>query len=273
MTSALGRSGELLALRCQPAEVEGIVPVPGGVGLWGIDSGIRHAVSGSDYTAVRCGAFMGYRILAGLAGLEPAGAGPGGVLAFDDARWHGYLANVTPDEFDEFAERLPETIRGDEFLARYGGTTDPATRVDPSRVYAVRRPAAHPVHENDRVRRFRALLAVAHGDDTLAEMGRLMYGSHASYSACGLGSDGTDRLVELVRQAGPGSGLFGAKITGGGSGGTVAVLGRSDAAAAVEAVARQYGRETGHPPYVFSGSSPGACQFGVRVLGPPESPR
>ena len=52
-----------------------------------------------------------------------------------------------------------------------------------------------------------------------------MYESHASYSACGLGSDGTDRLVALAREAGSRSGIYGAKITGGGSGGTVAMLG------------------------------------------------
>ena len=30
-------------------------------------------------------------------------------------------------------------------------------------------------------------------------LGELMYESHASYSACGLGSAGTDLLVELVQ--------------------------------------------------------------------------
>ena len=97
-------------------------------------------------------------------------------------------------------------------------------------------------------------------------MGELMYGSHASYSACGLGSDGTDLLVELVREAGPAAGLFGAKITGGGSGGTVAILGRADAGPAVAEIARRYHEQTGREPYVFAGSSPGACQFGVRRM-------
>ena len=60
-------------------------------------------------------------------------------------------------------------------------------------------------------------------------MGRLMYESHASYSACGLGSTGTDLIVDLVKSAGADQGLFGAKITGGGSGGTVAVLGNRTA--------------------------------------------
>lgn len=57
---------------------------------------------------------------------------------------------------------------------------------------------------------------------------------HCSYSACGLGSDGTDRLVQLVQEmqhrkiskSGDGS-LYGAKITGGGCGGTVCVIGKN----------------------------------------------
>ena len=50
--------------------------------------------------------------------------------------------------------------------------------------------------------------------------------SHASYGRCGLGSHGTDRIVALVREEaasaaarGETPALFGAKITGGGSGG------------------------------------------------------
>lgn len=39
MASALGEPGRLLALRCQPAEVEGSVAIPEHVAVWGIDSG------------------------------------------------------------------------------------------------------------------------------------------------------------------------------------------------------------------------------------------
>ncbi len=58
--------------------------------------------------------------------------------------------------------------------------------------------------------------------------------SHYSYSKCRLGSHGTDRLVSLVKQTRnqaytKGTSLFGAKITGGGCGGTVCVLGRTGA--------------------------------------------
>jgi L-arabinokinase len=93
-----------------------------------------------------------------------------------------------------------------------------------------------------------------------------MLASHASYGACGLGSAATDRLVELVGHYGRNGALFGARITGGGSGGTVAVLGRAGAGPVVEEVAATFGRETGHRPHVFSGSSPGAAAFGHVVL-------
>ncbi|HEX8200469.1 MAG TPA: galactokinase family protein [Isosphaeraceae bacterium] len=270
MASALGRANHLLALVCQPAEVLGFVRPPEGIEFWGIDSGIRHAVSGADYVGVRTGAFMGYRILAEAAGAGPPRRGEDGVVRYDDPPWGGYLANLDPGDFERtLAGCLPEAMRGDEFLRRYGGTTDPVTRVDPGRTYAIRRPTAHPIHEHARVLRFAAQLAAGPDEPALREMGALMDASHASYSACGLGSAGTDRLVELVRRAGPGAGLYGAKITGGGSGGTAAVLGRSDAEPAVLAIARQYGEETGHAATVFSGSSPGACAFGVRVLAGP----
>ena len=90
-----------------------------------------------------------------------------------------------------------------------------------------------------------------------------MYESHASYSACGLGSDGTDRLVTLAREAGPAHGIYGAKITGGGSGGTVALLADAHAGDTIRAVARQYFEETGRDAYVFEGSSPGAARIGA----------
>lgn len=269
MTSALGRADHLLALLCQPAEVQGFVPLPEAAGVWGIDSGIRHAVRGSDYVSVRTGAFMGYRIIAAIAGLRAEPAGEPGLVRIEDPRWAGYLANVSPAEFDrQYARHLPQSMRGDEFLRKYGGTTDRVTRVEPDRTYPIRQPTKHPVYEHARVGRFRELLDANAGEESLREMGALMYASHESYSACGLGSDGTDRLVRLVRQA-EGAGLYGAKITGGGSGGTVAILGRASAGEAVAEIAQRYRRETGREAYVFCGSSPGACEFGIRALDGP----
>ena len=110
------------------------------------------------------------------------------------------------------------------------------------------------------------LLRVSTGERHGESLGELMYQSHSSYSACGLGSQGTDLLVKLVRDAGPARGLYGATITGGGSGGTVAVLGRRDAEADVLDVAREYERQRKVSCRVFSGSSPGSAAFGYLKL-------
>jgi L-arabinokinase len=263
MTAACGEAHRLLALLCQPAELQAAVQIPDDLAVWGIDSGIRHSVSGADYGSVRVGAFMGYRMIAEMAGLFVEAASERGGVKITDDRWQGYVANVTPSEFEQnYAARLPERIAGREFLERFNGTTDTVTHIEPKRNYAVRVPTAHPIYEHFRVRAFGELLTNATSERQCELLGELMYQSHASYSACGLGSAGTDLLVKLVREAGPLRGLYGAKITGGGSGGTVAVLGRADAQSTVMEIAERYAGETAHAPQVFSGSSPGAAAFG-----------
>ena len=96
-----------------------------------------------------------------------------------------------------------------------------------------------------------------------------MYQSHDAYTECGLGSSATSAVVDLVRALHPSLGLFGAKITGGGAGGTVAVLGLRSAADAFQRhVVEPYTKLRGlsQPPTVFVGSSQGADAFGTRQL-------
>jgi galactokinase len=249
MTCVFGDAHALLALLCQPAELQSAVPVPDDIELWGLDSGQRHAVGRSDYGAVRTGAFMGLRILSEHTSV------PG-----------HYLANIAVDEFEqELARYLPEHMAGDEFLDRYGDTADPVTSVERGRRYCVRAPATHPVYERSRAEAFRRLLPES-AEDGRRQLGELMYESHASYGHCGLGAEGTDRLVALVRSEGLAAGLYGARITGGGSGGTVAVIGRRGAAPAIARVADAYESQTGYRPHIFSGSSPGVMAFGTRSI-------
>ncbi|MFN0123116.1 MAG: galactokinase [Blastocatellia bacterium] len=263
MSSACGEAGRLLALLCQPAELQDAVRLPEELAVWGIDSGIRHSVGGADYGTVRTAAFMGYRMIAGIAGL-PARCVAEGRVVIDDARWGGYLARITPREFAaDFAARLPVSMTGAEFLARYEGISDAVTAVQPGRSYPVLQATRHPVYEHARVTAFADILQNWRGD-AAATLGEMMYESHASYSACGLGAAGTDAIVELVRAAG--GELYGAKITGGGSGGTVAVLGSRDAGKAVAEIVRRYAEQSGRMPLVISGSSLGACAFGYMKL-------
>jgi L-arabinokinase len=240
VTSVLGDGGTLLKILCQPHTVQGSLALPEGWSVFGIDSGVKHSIAGAGYIQVRVAAFMGYRLLA-----DRAGSGFG-----------GYLCNVTPDAYTaSFPERLPESIGGAEFLARWGGIYDSVTTIDPAVVYPLRAATEHAIYEMDRVRRFVDALTI--GDDaSVHAAGQLMYGSHASYSACGLGTDATDLLVELARAR---PDVAGAKITGGGSGGTVCVLCHSDAETEIaDTLASAYRDRMGIDPRIIRGTSPGA---------------
>ena len=56
------------------------------------------------------------------------------------------------------------------------------------------------------------------------------------------------------------------KITGGGSGGTVALLVERGKHGTVGLIADRYGSESGHGSAVYVGSSDGSRAFGVRTL-------
>ena len=93
-----------------------------------------------------------------------------------------------------------------------------------------------------------------------------MYGAHESYrDNCRLSTAEVDFLVETVRQRGAKAGLYGAKITGGGTGGTVAVFGKLDALKKhIPEIAVEYQRRVGVMPDIFEGTSPGAIEFGAK---------
>ncbi len=267
MTAVCGKAGQLLALLCQPAILQEPVRIPDNISFWGIDSGVTHSVSGADYTSVRVGAFMGYRMITELAGCKISPGKKPQHVCISDTKWNGYLANITPSAYEhDYARHLPEEIIGSSFIERYHGTTDEVTEIKPDVVYRVAQPTAHPIYEHFRVRTFAALLQNSRSQLALEQLGELMYQSHHSYSACGLGSRGTDRLVELVRELDPARGLYGVKITGGGSGGTVAVLGEVDAAQTIAEICERYAGETNHHVKIFAGSSLGADEFGCIVL-------
>jgi galactokinase len=269
MTAACGQADELMALRCQPCELEGSLVVPPELEIVGLDSGVRHAVSGSDYGAVRTGAFLGARWLADLRGL-PIRA-EGSLRIADDPVWKGYLANCPVEEFrSRYAAQLPDSIGGAEFLARFGGIADALSPVDPARTYAVLAPTRHPIEENARVERFRELITAPLSPASREELGALMDASHVSYSACGLGNAATDFLVEQVRaRQAAGAPVYGGKITGGGSGGTVVMIGeRGKVWYEALRIKKALHLETGHSGHVFRWSSPGAMSFGSIELSP-----
>ncbi len=265
ITAHCGVENALVSLLCQPAEIGDAVKIPDGLEFWGVDSGVRHAVAGSDYASVRIGAFMGYRIISDIAGLKPHLIGEG-LVEIDDARWHGYLANVLPMEYErEFSSKLPTEISGKKFIENYEGTTDRVTKIGSAKIYAVKAPTEHAIYESSRVHAFGKLLREPMNEANMDRLGELMFQSHKSYAACGLTEPRTDRIVELVKER-RGDVLFGARITGGGSGGTVAVLARRGSRPIISQLAEDFRTETGQKPYIFHGSSPGCSTFGYLRL-------
>jgi galactokinase len=289
VTAALGREKALIVLRCQPHEMLGNVSVPPGWRFVGIDSRVKHSVGGSHYTRARVGAFMGLKVIQ----LES-----GGKLL------ENYLCKMKSNEFAGYRELIPETITGAEYHQLYGRLPDAVTRVDPNETYHPRACAEHPILENERATSFVALMHLAslraeeilepppgvpetggtmqtveeltspapaqRDEQVLREAGQMMYASHASYGdRLNLGSPETDLLVSLIREQGEAQGLYGARITGGGAGGTVAVLCAADSPdtdAALLEVCREYQTRTGITPRAFVGSSPGAIMFGARPI-------
>lgn len=269
ITVVMGDRDHLLPLVCQPCQPEPLVRLPAPLRYWAIDSGVRHAVSGIEYEAARAATFMGYRIICEMENL-PLTLDESGVLArWVDPRWKGYLANLSPSEYRaRFEKHLPEMMTGADFSARYPIHADPYTAVRPEVVYPIRACTRYAVEENHRVRLFVEL--VSHRQESLTErtmelLGELMYQSHYAYTECGLGSAATDLIVDLVKAEGTSQGLYGAKVTGGGAGGTVAILGVQSERAnkAFQRVVSRFEKETGYTPYIFEGSSPGADHFGI----------
>jgi galactokinase len=269
--SVLGDEGYVLPLLCQPCGPQPLVKLPTGLRCWGIDSGVRHAVTGIEYEAARAAAFVGYRMICDWEHLTLTLDKSGRIPRFVEPQWNGYISNIPPSVFrSQYEVELPILAAGAEILALGKIHVDPFTTVRADVNYRVQACTRYAVEENQRIELFVELARGArteHSPSTFRLMGDLMFQSHWSYTECGLGCAATDLLIELVRDECADGKLYGAKITGGGGGGTVAVLGAEDAEDSFQRVVEKYAKVRGHEPYVFEGSSIGADRFGVVTLG------
>jgi L-arabinokinase len=178
------------------------------------------------------------------------------------------LSTVTPEDYvGRYRDRMPSKITSKAFLSQFGtirGLDDGDATRD---IYKVRSRAEHHIYENKRVHDFATYLSRARRAENLQDLieaGELMYASHWSYSQrCGIGGVETDRLVSAIRKQGVAAGLFGAKVTGGGSGGEIVVLMRDDerAHASLAAAIRQAEAISMRPVHTYRGYLAGAEQF------------
>jgi L-arabinokinase len=262
----LGEENCVLPLLCQPCRPYPLTRLPEAIECRAIDSGVRHSVAGSACETARAAAFMAYKMICDWERLPVTLSNSGFISRYTDSRWNGYLSNLPVSIFrSRFEARLPESVSGAAYLESYRAHVDPYTNVHLDVAYPVRAAARYAVEENLRVCLFVELARGAREADTFRTMGELMYQSHYAYTECGLGCEATDYIVELVRSEGSGGGLYGAKMTGGGAGGTVAVLCERGSDAAFERVIERYAEHSGIVPYVFRGSSPGADRYGVET--------
>ncbi|MCY3714653.1 MAG: GHMP kinase [Gemmatimonadetes bacterium] len=261
VTCALGTRGRMLSLLCQPHTLREQIPIPDGIRFIGINSGVRREIKSARYTDSRIGAFIGLAILRDHL---RSGNGAAANLRL------GYLCNLSTTEYvDACRSLLPSSISGRTFTRRYGTTPDPVTVVDPEVVYKVRSRVEHPVYEHRRVTDFTDYIRRAGSSgqqEYLERAGRLMYASDWSYThRCGLGSAETAWIVREARKLGVEAGFYGARITGGGAGGTVAVAGNDRMFDHLDRLLKRYGEATGIEAELFTGTSPGALEFGHRV--------
>jgi galactokinase len=268
--SVLGDEGHVLPLLCQPCLPRPLVKLREGLRCWAIDSGVRHQVTGIEYEAARAAAFIGYRMICEWENLPIAKDESGPIPRYAEPRWGGYLSNLSPSVFrSKYEQRLPELLAGAEIVSGGAVHPDPFTTVRPEVNYRVRACTRYAIEENQRIELFIELARASAEQPSLAsfrQMGELMFQSHWSYTECGLGCEATDQLIELVRLHAGEDLLFGAKITGGGAGGTVAVLGSAQGSDAFRRVVEDYAELQAFEPYVFEGSSIGADLFGIREL-------
>nr|MDO8087287.1 galactokinase family protein [Candidatus Sigynarchaeum springense] len=270
LTSYLGEEKRLLPIICQPADIQAPIPIPEGVHFIGVDSGAEHSVGGSAYTNVRVAAFMGYTIIARAEGASADALGSARASRdWSRLPYHGYLANVPVPKFEtELEALLPDRMTGKEFKARFGVTIDTVTEIRPDVEYTIKACTRHPVMESARVQVFARIISALNAEKarsrsgratSLKRLGDLMVESHRSYSSCGLGHPATDALVDAVLKAGTRKGVFGAKITGGGSGGTVCILCDGDEGLrTAKEIARAHWAAKKMEPVMFTGSKNGA---------------
>lgn len=255
-----GKPNTVTAVQSLTQDLAGAMELPDDVLLLGVDCGYDPDAGMSKYAHARTAAFMGQSLIQRI--IQHDGRSP--------KEWNGHLASVSVAEYIErFRDRLPTRLTGSEYLDRFGETGDPMTQVDPDFEYRIRSRTEHHIYENARAAQMLDCLvrAAKKGDRAaLLDAGGLMYASHWSYGQrCGLGSVVTDYFVSQLRHHGFGADIYGAKITGMGGGGVVAVLMRDNdkAREALASAVEAANRKTGRKLTVLQGSSPGAMVRGV----------
>lgn len=261
--AAAAESNAINQLRTDEFRTDNAVAIPDGVELFGIDCGFQRPDTAERYASVRTATFMGRLLIDRIIRHD----------GHTQISWDGRLSRISINDYvDFFRDRLPTKITGRQFLDRFGETGDPQTRIVPDEIYKVRSRTEHHIYEHARSCQFVELLSRAgrvRDEHALSKAGEAIAASHWSYGQrCGLGSVETDVLVQQIRRFGDSADVYGAKITGRGCGGTVAVLAKASerARSAITAALDEYKAQTGRTARILRGSLRGAFLSGPRTF-------
>jgi galactokinase len=225
MAASLCRPGEVLFLDTADLTFEPVA-LPASLELVVIDSLVRHSHASSEYRTRReeCEQACAALGIPSLRALDQHSAGPAAPAS--TSATHSASAS---------APASPSASASDALLDRLAALPEPLGRR-----------ARHVVTENRRVRQ----MVEALRKERLEECGRLLYEGHASMrDAYEITVPAIDLLVEIARAQ---PDVLGARMTGGGFGGSIVVLTRTGAGRdAADAIVRTYRQQSGNDAMVL----------------------
>ncbi len=220
----------VLRLSAQPHSLAGQIRLPADLRIMALDTAIRSSARAQRLQNLRIAGAMGLRIVE--------------TIYKDLGQRHtplrGYLANISPSLYRQYFRAIvPRRMRGADFIRSFGALPERAGTIEPDRIYRVRTTVDHLISENEHAENFlQAIeeliehqqgigprLSPLQRERTLRRAGRLMLASQHSYrlrleQSC----PEADWLVDTLMQDGPEHGVYGARISGWGGGGTVVAL-------------------------------------------------
>lgn len=226
----------LLRFSAQPHQLVGQIPLHKDVRIVALDTGVGNQDAAQTIESLRLAGAMGLRISE--------------TIYRDLGQRHtplkGYLANLSPSLYRQyFRSLLPRRMRGKDFVRTYGELPERAGVIEPEKMYRVRTAVDHLISEHEHAENF--LQAMEELSDVavlgkrlrqtereriMRRAGRLMLASQHSYALrLNISCPEADWLVDHLMMAGPDKGVYGARLTSCGGGGTlVALLNRNPSA-------------------------------------------
>jgi galactokinase len=212
LTSALGRRDCALAIEHGIDLDMQWIPVPPQCSFAAVDLGYQHEVGPVPRDQVRVSTEMA------LAHLNAA-------LKKEKQQLFGSWGQMPPNEFEEgLRGHVPASQSGADWLKifkRRKEHADLAALVDPDSSYRMRANSEHLVRESNRVRRLVSNIneySRTLRETFLGEGGRCLQSSHRSLQEkCGISHSVADSFVQAFQEAGRQEGLFGTRLTLGGT--------------------------------------------------------